>query len=201
MDGETNVGVLTLTDLTLPAVDRNEVWRYAGWHGVPDATETVLHQTMDEVIQAAVPLVTPRVCYLTLKDVHAVPGIADAPDLAHCLESCSSFVLFAATVGGGIDRLMQTWLQTKPTAALLLQALGAERVEALCDVFSVRMKEKYHADTAPRFSPGYGKWALENQTEIVRLLDCYRQIGISLNASLLLSPTKSVTAVLGIKTT
>ena len=50
----------------------------------------------------------------------------------------------------------------------------------------------------PRFSPGYGDFPLSMQTPIFDALDCPRKIGVSLNASLLMSPSKSVTAVIGL---
>ena len=49
----------------------------------------------------------------------------------------------------------------------------------------------------PRFSPGYGDFPLTAQRDIFAILDCPKRIGLSLNQSLLLSPTKSVTAVIG----
>ena len=49
----------------------------------------------------------------------------------------------------------------------------------------------------PRFSPGYGDLSLEVQKEIFSLLDCPRKIGVSLGDSLLMTPSKSVTAIIG----
>ena len=52
---------------------------------------------------------------------------------------------------------------------------------------------------AARFSPGYGDLPLEFQREIFRALDVPRRIGVSLGSSCLMSPSKSVTAIVGIK--
>jgi len=49
-----------------------------------------------------------------------------------------------------------------------------------------------------RFSPGYRDLPLTLQREIFTLLEPSRRIGLSLNASLLMSPSKSVTAIVGI---
>ena len=51
----------------------------------------------------------------------------------------------------------------------------------------------------PRFSPGYGDLPLTVQKEFMTLLDCAHLIGINLNESLLMSPSKSVTAIIGMK--
>ena len=51
---------------------------------------------------------------------------------------------------------------------------------------------------AAALSPGYGDLALDVQKDIFALLDCERQIGLTLGDSLLMSPGKSVTAFAGI---
>ena len=60
------------------------------------------------------------------------------------------------------------------------------------------LKEQYK-DIKPRFSAGYGDFPLSAQKEIFGMLDCARQIGLTLNDSLLMSPTKSVTSIVGLE--
>ena len=50
----------------------------------------------------------------------------------------------------------------------------------------------------PRFSPGYGDFALDAQASILASLDAERQLGIYLTDESLMIPTKSITAVAGI---
>ena len=50
----------------------------------------------------------------------------------------------------------------------------------------------------PRFSAGYGDLDVSFQKEIFGVLDCHKKIGLTLNDSMLMSPTKSVTAIVGI---
>ena len=116
--------------------------------------------------------------------------------------NCTSIILFAATIGLGIDRLILRNSRISPAKALCLQAIGSERVEALCNVFSLELKGKYEAmgcTLTPRFSPGYGDLPLSMQKEIFTALNCERLLGITLNDSLLMTPTKSVTAIIGVK--
>ena len=86
-----------------------------------------------------------------------------------------------------------------PSKALMFQALGAERIESLCDTFCNDMNNELGVRLKPRFSAGYGDLPLEVQKDIFRVLDCPRKIGLTLNDSLLMSPTKSVTAIVGIE--
>ena len=49
-----------------------------------------------------------------------------------------------------------------------------------------------------RYSPGYGDLPLELQPEILNLLDTSRRIGLMITGSVLMTPSKSVTAILGV---
>ena len=117
-------------------------------------------------------------------------------DLHKNLRNFSEIILFAASVGIGIDRLIARYSILSPSKALCFQAIGAERVEALCDKFNDEIKAQYRK-TAPRFSPGYGDLDLALQKEIFKALPM-QKIGVSLGDSLLMSPSKSVTAIIGI---
>ena len=110
-------------------------------------------------------------------------------------------VVFAATIGLELDRLIARYSRLQPVKALMFQAIGAERVEALCDAFNEEVKcraAENGESTRPRFSPGYGDVPLALQADIFCVLDCPRKIGLSLNASLLMTPSKSVTAIIGV---
>ena len=123
-------------------------------------------------------------------------------DLARCLEGCSHAIVLAATVGLDIDRLISRYSRLEPSVAVCLQAIGAERIEALCDAFCQDVSFELSCQgysVRPRFSPGYGDLPLELQRDVFNALDCPKGIGLSLSDSLLMSPSKSVTAIIGIK--
>ncbi len=186
-----------------PPWNKREILRYAGVHG--DAPE--LAQVLDACISEAEKELTYKVCYIyfSLKSEGDMLDLGFAKTsssaLSKNLAGCEQTVLFAATVGVGIDRLISRHSKVSPTKALIFQAIGAERIENLCEAFA-RDVERECAErnmrTRPRFSPGYGDLPLEMQKEIFAVLDCPRKIGLSLNDSLLMSPTKSVTAIIGI---
>ena len=110
-------------------------------------------------------------------------------------------VLFAATVGTPFDRLIASYSRLEPSKALILQAIGAERIESLCDAFCDHMNTELKScgkSLRTRVSPGYGDIPLSMQRSVFKILDCERKIGLTLNESLLMSPSKSVTAIAGI---
>ena len=50
----------------------------------------------------------------------------------------------------------------------------------------------------PRFSAGYGDFKVENQRLFFEYLESTKLLGLTLNDSYLMSPSKSVTAIVGI---
>ena len=193
-----------MREYALGAVDTREALRYAGCRGEPPAE---LQALLADCVREALPALACRVCFDTfsvaVQGAEVDLGFARvrSSNLAKNLTGCGSAVLFAATVGLGLDRLIARYSRTAPSRALLLQAIGAERIERLCDAFNeeVRAEARLAGQEArPRFSPGYGDLPLGLQREIFRALEPERRIGLTLNGSLLMSPTKSVTALIGI---
>lgn len=187
-------------------VNYKEVYRYAGYGGLTEHDEQI-EKMLLEAVQECSKVLTYKVCYRKMdiewKDGYPIlPFFSDSNNLAKCLEGSYEVIIFAATIGIGIDRLISRYQHISSTKALLTQALGAERVEALCDHFCREIGEQALCEglyCTPRFSPGYGDLPLETQRDVFRLLDCSRQIGISLGDSLLMTPSKSVTAIFGLR--
>ena len=158
----------------------------------------------DELLEACLSELLPRLSY---KVCWRVSDISDdvvktsSRVLSRALQGCDKLVLFAATIGLAPDRLIAKYGRLSPSKALCMQAIGAERIESLCDMFCEEIaadfaEKGYHARR--RFSPGYGDFPLDIQKAIFQSLDCPRKIGLSLNDSLLMSPSKSVTALIGL---
>ena len=188
-----------------PPVNRAEILRYAG---AREAAPELL-ALLEEVLSETAGLLSYKVCWQKLPAVRTEAGLdltfakTASKNLGRHLEGCSHIVLFGATVGIGLDRRIARYGRTAPAKALLLQAMGAERIEALCNAFSQKIKNDAAAEglqTTSRFSPGYGDLPLELQRDIFRTLNCSGKIGLTLNDSLIMSPSKSVTAIIGIGT-
>ena len=157
-----------------------------------------------ECLAEAEKILSYSVCYGEFSITRLETGLdlsfckTDSATLAKALCGCDRVILFAATVGLEMDRLIARYSRLSPAKAHMLQAIGAERIEALCDAFCRDISAEYKEKLRPRLSPGYGDIPLSMQKDIFTVLDCSRKIGLSLNASLLMTPTKSVTAMVGI---
>ena len=118
--------------------------------------------------------------------------------LSRTLAGATRALAMAATVGPMIDRLILRYSRLSPARALMLQALGTERIETALDVLCADLTTEYGYPLTPRKSPGYGDLPLSLQRDLFALLTPERRIGLSLTDSLLMTPSKSVTAFIGI---
>ena len=183
-----------------PPICEKEILRYAGCKECDEE----IRKLLDECLIIVKNKLTYKVCYIELP-THIEGAICDfgalkteSKMLAENLRNCNKTIIFAATVGVELDRLIAKYGRISPSKAVMLQAMGAERIEALCDTFCNDLKNDNSTPLRPRFSPGYGDLPLSVQKQIFSLLDCEKRIGLTLNDSLLMSPTKSVTAFVGL---
>ena len=121
--------------------------------------------------------------------------------LAKNLSGVKEVVLFACSIGFNLDRLIEKYKLIDPSRSLIMHAIGVERVESLADAFCSFLAEevqKENKSLRPRFSPGYGDFGIENQKLFFESLDVSKLLGVTLTESMLMSPSKSVTAIVGL---
>ena len=115
------------------------------------------------------------------------------------LDQCGQAALLACTLGAGFDAMLRTEQARDMARAVILDACGSAWVEAGCDAaereLAGRLPGRFLTD---RFSPGYGDLPLTLQPALCAVLDAQRRIGVHVTESLLLTPSKSVTAVIGL---
>ena len=124
--------------------------------------------------------------------------------LSKNLQNCREVILLAATIGVDIDRLLARNARRAPAKAVIVDALASAAIEAWCDRINAQLAEQLAAEKLflrPRFSPGYGDFPLSVQPQLLDCLQASKRIGLTLTDSLLMVPTKSVTAVIGISDT
>lgn len=182
-----------------PPFDTKEILRYAKCKVADDSVLALMQSCIDEVKDK----LTYKVCYaefpLSIQDGRLDLSFTTTKSsmLQKALSGCQSYILFAATVGLELDRLIAKYGRVSPAKALFFQAIGAERIESLCDLFCADLQSDGR-QMKPRVSPGYGDLPLNIQKDIFAVLDCPRRIGLTLNDSKLMTPTKSVTAFIGV---
>ena len=88
--------------------------------------------------------------------------------------------------------------RVSPSRAAIVQALGSALAEQWCNRVHARIRGEYAALSA-RFSPGYGDFPLAIQRDVFAALHVTKNIGVTLSEELFMTPSKSVTAIVGIK--
>ena len=124
-------------------------------------------------------------------------GVFKSATLIKNLQGCEEVFIFAATLGMGVDRLLTQLSKVSPAKYFITDALASSMAEAAADKADELVKGKVIC--RPRFSPGFGDLSLEVQPKILNLLNAQRLLGITTNNTFLMSPGKSVTAIMGIK--
>ena len=185
-------------------LNMNEILKYLGFRG-QELTEEIaaqIRRCTDEVLAAATPRLTYR--HAPLED-GAVLGVTFAGnDIPRMLEPCEEVVLFGATLGPGVERLMMRYEVVNAADSVIMDACASTAIENICNNFESDMRRTVEAEgryLTDRFSPGYGDLPISEQPKFFALLDMTRRIGVSLTPTTIMVPRKSVTAIMGIART
>ncbi|MBQ7883937.1 MAG: Vitamin B12 dependent methionine synthase activation subunit [Phascolarctobacterium sp.] len=116
--------------------------------------------------------------------------------LAKHLEGCAEVLLLAATLGSKVDVAIRRLALGSVAEGAAAQAVAACLIEGYCDEVQERVETTLKQ--RPRFSPGYGDWDLAEQRKLFAILECEKKLGLTLTDGLMMAPSKSVTAVIGL---
>ncbi len=186
------------------SVSRIEVYRYMGFRdGLP---EPHFQEIYEDVIAKVAEAATPRFCSVDTEikisnDKISFNGFSvDSNALAKHLTDCEKGVIFAATLGSSVDMLIYKYSMMSPAKAVAAQAAATAMIEMyaddICEIISEEVKKNGEYIT-PRFSPGYGDLSLNCQSDFIKLLEAGKKIGLCLTDADMLTPVKSITAVIG----
>ncbi|MDR1002245.1 MAG: methionine synthase [Oscillospiraceae bacterium] len=176
-------------------VDIKQAARLLGFHdGVPDEVTLRLIEQYEPILADAA---TPRYRYI-ISPVEKCPVPLIGNDIQKHLENCENVALLCATLGAKTDTLIRSAQITSMAGAVVLDALAGAAIEQVCDKCESEIAALYpNMQMTYRFSPGYGDYPLSVQPRFLLALDAVRRTGISVTESGMLTPSKSVTAIIG----
>ena len=184
--------------------DYNEIFRYLGYRGIsPDAAvRSEIDGCVEKLQEVMTPVSAVRIFDAAVEgDCVTVGDLSiDSRDFARDMKGCTRCAMLSATIGLGVDRLIKRAELTSMLHASIYQAAGAAFIETYVDIVNDRIYREARQEgycCRPRFSPGYGDLSLSLQLDFERILEMKKNLGIALTDTLLMIPSKSVTAFVG----
>ena len=190
-------------------IDRKEISKLLGFEGneMPEPFNSYLDEAFQEAnelcnIQGAI-FTSNKIQFHSNFSEFSVEGkLFEAGKLVtRQLKAATSLMLFICTAGEDIGQKSQSLLHgDDPAKGYIYDVLGSLTVEAAMDKIMEQRSAELLASgikTSNRYSPGYCDWAVKDQHQLFSFFP-ENHCGISLNASSLMHPIKSVSGVIGI---
>ena len=185
----------------LTELNYNEILMYLGYRGqkITQDVEIQIKRCISEVMKASEPK-------LVWRRLPLVEGRIDGLELEghgikNMLSSCHEVVLMAATIGSKVERLLMQRGVSDMADAVIMDSCASTAIENVCDNFEFDLRaelERRGLYLTDRFSPGYGDLPLDTQPRLCAALNTQKRIGLTVAASNIMIPRKSVSAIMGI---
>lgn len=184
-----------------------EAVRYLGYgrHAIDEQTLALVESSMEELSSRVRERFIYRIFELSQDGETLKIGDWEikSTSLSKNMKGCSQAAVFAATLGPIADQLIRRASVTEMAKAVALQACAAALLEEYCDSCQDQIAQEMAEEgkyLRPRFSPGYGDFGIHHQEMLLKILQADKTIGLTMTKSFMLTPTKSVTALIGIST-
>lgn len=186
-----------------------EAIRYLGYgrNEVDEKTLHLIETSFTELEEIAKKRIVAQVFQLHLEQEHCIDieGMKIcSKNLSKNLKGCECVLVLGATLGIQVDRWMKRYSYTDMAKVLVMQSCAAAMLEEYLDDWQEKQEQEFLKENwylRPRFSPGYGDFSIKHQRQILEMLQATKKIGLSMTDSSMLTPTKSVTAVIGMSRT
>ena len=117
--------------------------------------------------------------------------------LTKVLNDANEVILLVVSTGIEIDKLINKCAIQNSLGAFYIDAIASAGIESYIEYISSQICDGLNV--TKRFSPGYSDFPLEFQSYLLERLSAKETLGIMLSKDYLMIPTKSITAVIGIK--
>ena len=173
----------------------------------PDSQNPELVSTVKEAFEKLESYITPRCVFGRFHIIKFDGGIEIegayiySGNIAKLTSRSDECYLLAATLGHEVDKQISISQQKNMLDGLALDACASVRIDAFIDNFiKNEIKPELHENEflTSRFSPGYGDLNMNVTEDIIAILNASKHIGLSVTRSMMMTPIKSVTAIIGI---
>lgn len=191
--------------ITLGEISKAEAARYMGIRTAPDSQTAAILDKYEVIVRDRLkPSYVYREADVEISaegvQLSGFPALLTGKSIRKHLEGCNRAVVLAATVSAEADRLIRETSVVDMAAALAVDALCSAAIEQTCDIAEAEIFGDMPKEARTfRFSAGYGDLPIELQRDFLEYLNAQRRIGLTCTDSYLLTPTKSVTAIIGLQ--
>lgn len=187
--------------ITIENINVSEALRYLGYgSNVPDkVTKELLSLCVEELQEAMESKFIYRVFELQNGQTPESTFRLEGQAIARHLEGCTKVIFMCATLSSKVDALIRKKQITSMAEAAILDSLASAVIEQVCDkAEEIMLKDFNGYEHTWRFGLGYDDFPLSGQKQFLDILDAPKRIGVCVNAGMMLTPTKSVTCVIGL---
>lgn len=188
-----------MIEARITELNKQEILYYLSYRGqgLDDYTKSQMDRCIDTVIETSQAKVFYRIYTKDeIENFHF-----EGEDIHKLIKDCEYALLFGATIGNDIERLLLQKEVSNLSDALIMDACASCAIENVCNNFEEDIRSYYQEKglyVSSRYSPGYGDFPLNSQVQFFQALDLSRQIGVHLTKTYIMTPRKSVTAMMGI---
>ncbi len=113
------------------------------------------------------------------------------------LVGCNKAIVLCVTLGSLVDKTLLKYSLKSTYEHFIVDAIYSSFCESLCDLVDKILTKNYK--TKNRFSVGYGDCDLKYQQLILPIINAEKYLNVKLSDSFLMTPTKTITAIIGIE--
>lgn len=179
-------------------INKNEILKYLGYR--TGEVPADIMEEIDEAISIVKKCARPKYVFRFFDiDDEVLKEIAVGRDMAELLRSSFKVILFAVTLGNEIEMEIRKLSFRDLSMSVVVDATASAAIEAFAEEldksFQKEFSEFYLTD---RFSPGYGDMPITIQNYFLTAINAKKEIGITTTAEGIMTPRKSITAIMGV---
>jgi hypothetical protein len=189
-------------------IDRDDVLRFQGYKKGLDVPSEQVLALFDEAVALGEELMAPRVVYRSAPVAGQAADRIDVegeglhiPEIGRLWGRLEAVGAGVCTVGDAIEaRVRSLFEQREFPLAVMLDSVGSAAVESLAEYANDVLCQRALAEgvkVTNRISPGYAGWDTAEQAALFRLCPG-TPIAVALNAACIMTPTKSISFLVGI---
>jgi len=181
---------------------KKEILRYLGHRGQPvdETTEKLIDKALLESRRICEPKYCAAVFGVNGNRLENSPIKLEGSAIKKYLSGAKKACVMAATLGVEIEREISRREYADITYSVILDAAATQLIEEFCDKAETEIMgglKGVNLCPKPRFSPGYGDLPLSLQPQFLEAAGA-RSIGLYCTENFILTPRKSVSAIIGL---